>query len=200
MECVNFTGPIPYPAAGLPEQPIPPGVDWQRGQGTAPERPFNRELFAHWTEGLDHWWGSWRSYSNGQLTGLGSHAFDMVQYGARRGRFGTGGVLARGVGSASKSALPLRQRNRSAIAIPEIKLHIAARETVPFLSGKSARSRSIATSSPPILAIRRGPADPKLAEKWEGDGWVAQGHIENWFDCIKSRAVPTPTSRSAIAR
>jgi hypothetical protein len=37
----------------------------------------------------------------------------------------------------------------------------------------------------------KNPPDPKLAEKWEGDGWVAQGHIENWFDCIKSRAKPT---------
>jgi hypothetical protein len=36
----------------------------------------------------------------------------------------------------------------------------------------------------------KNPPNPKLAEKWEGDGWVAQGHIENWFDCIKSRAKP----------
>ena len=36
----------------------------------------------------------------------------------------------------------------------------------------------------------KNPPDPKLAEKWEGDGWVALGHIENWLDCIKSRATP----------
>ena len=34
------------------------------------------------------------------------------------------------------------------------------------------------------------PPDPALAKKWEGDGWVAKGHVENWFDCIKSRSKP----------
>jgi hypothetical protein len=26
--------------------------------------------------------------------------------------------------------------------------------------------------------------------KWEGDGWIAQGHVQNWFDCIKTRRRP----------
>ncbi len=80
VECVNFKGPIPYPAEGLPAEPIPNGVDWDLWQGQAPERPFNRKLFSHWTDGVGNWWGNWRDYSNSQLTGLGSHAFDMVQY------------------------------------------------------------------------------------------------------------------------
>ena len=80
VECINFKGPIPYPAEGLPAEPIPTGVDWDLWQGQAPERPFNRRLFSHWTDGVGNWWGNWRDYSNSQLTGLGSHAFDMVQY------------------------------------------------------------------------------------------------------------------------
>ncbi len=36
----------------------------------------------------------------------------------------------------------------------------------------------------------KNPPDPKLAEKWEGDGVVAKGHVENWFDCIRSREKP----------
>ena len=36
----------------------------------------------------------------------------------------------------------------------------------------------------------KNPPDPKLAKRWEGNGSVARGHIENWFDCIKSRAKP----------
>ncbi len=50
-------------------------------------------------------------------------------------------------------------------------------------------NRNKFTTNPPDFI--KNPPDPKLAEKWEGDGWVAQGHIENWFDCIKSRAIPT---------
>ena len=29
-----------------------------------------------------------------------------------------------------------------------------------------------------------------MAVKWEGDGLVAKGHVENWFDCIRSREKP----------
>ena len=36
----------------------------------------------------------------------------------------------------------------------------------------------------------KNPPDPKLAEKWEGDGWIARGHIQNWLDCIKTRRRP----------
>jgi hypothetical protein len=36
----------------------------------------------------------------------------------------------------------------------------------------------------------KNPPDPKLAEQWEGDGWIAKGHFENWFDYIRSRAKP----------
>jgi len=33
VECVNFKGPIAYPAEGLPAEPIPEGVDWNLWQG-----------------------------------------------------------------------------------------------------------------------------------------------------------------------
>ena len=65
----------------------------------------------------------------------------------------------------------------------------------PYLGGifvgekcKIEINRNKFTTNP--LDFVENPPDPKLAEKWEGDGWVAQGHIENWFDCIKSRGVP----------
>ncbi len=80
VECVNFNGPLAYPAEGLPAEPIPEGVDWELWQGQAPSRCFNRELFKHWSDGPGRWWGMWQDYSNRQLTGLGAHAFDMVQY------------------------------------------------------------------------------------------------------------------------
>ena len=49
-------------------------------------------------------------------------------------------------------------------------------------------NRNKFTTNPPDFI--RNPPDPKLAEKWEGDGWVAKGHVENWFDCIRSREKP----------
>lgn len=32
--------------------------------------------------------------------------------------------------------------------------------------------------------------NPAVGEKWEGDGWIAKPHIQNWLDCIKSRERP----------
>jgi hypothetical protein len=33
--------------------------------------------------------------------------------------------------------------------------------------------------------------DPAVQQKWEGEGWIARPHIQNWLDCIKSRKRPT---------
>ena len=52
VECVKFAGSIPYPPAGLPEEPIPPGVNWDAWQGPAPVHPFNKLLFARRMEKL----------------------------------------------------------------------------------------------------------------------------------------------------
>ena len=34
------------------------------------------------------------------------------------------------------------------------------------------------------------PPEPAKAEIWEGPGWIARPHIQNWIDCIKSRELP----------
>lgn len=32
--------------------------------------------------------------------------------------------------------------------------------------------------------------DPELPKRREGEGWIAKGHVENWFDCIRARERP----------
>ncbi|MBM4036467.1 MAG: Gfo/Idh/MocA family oxidoreductase [Planctomycetes bacterium] len=56
----------------LPEEPVPPGVDWDRWLGPAPWRPFNR--------GILHGWRSFRDYSGGGMTDWGAHHFDIAQW------------------------------------------------------------------------------------------------------------------------
>lgn len=29
--------------------------------------------------------------------------------------------------------------------------------------------------------------DPAVAEAWEGPGWIARPHMQNWLDCIRTR-------------
>jgi predicted dehydrogenase len=47
IECVNFTGPIDFPAEGLPRQPVPAGLDWNLWQGQTAERPYSEQLASH---------------------------------------------------------------------------------------------------------------------------------------------------------
>lgn len=45
-----------------------------------------------------------------------------------------------------------------------------------------------------LFAAAAGIADapePAVAEKWEGKGWIARPHVQNWLDCIKMRELPT---------
>ncbi|HVS09382.1 MAG TPA: hypothetical protein VMS76_05855 [Planctomycetota bacterium] len=36
----------------------------------------------------------------------------------------------------------------------------------------------------------KNPPEPQKAEIWEGPGWQAKFHIQDWLDCIRSRERP----------
>ncbi len=190
VECVNFGGPILYPAGGLPEEPVPDGVDWDLWQGQAPAHPFNRRLFAHWTDNAGGWWGNWRDYSNGQLTGLGSHGFDMVQY--AMGADESGPVEFWPTDAGPNARLHFRYANgvEVRLSFPDEEPRRGPQLGAVFVgsAAKMEINRNKFTTNPPDFV--KNPPDPKLADKWEGDGWVAKGHVENWFDCIRTRAKP----------
>ena len=193
VEAVSFGGPMPYPPKGLPAEPIPAGFNWDLFQGPAPEHPYNRDL-ARPKDSPEpgHKWISWRDYS-GCGTDMMAHSLDMVQYAL--GTDGTGPVEFWPVEGQGMNA---RVDFRYASGI-EVRSKFPGDWSVPrrgpYLGGifvgekcKIEINRNKFTTNPHDFV--ENPPDPKLAEKWEGDGWVAQGHIENWFDCIKSRAVP----------
>jgi len=57
-----------------PDEPVPPGVDYDLWLGPAPKRPFNRNRFHynwHW-----HW-----DYGNGDMGNQGVHEMDMARWG-----------------------------------------------------------------------------------------------------------------------
>jgi predicted dehydrogenase len=190
VECINYTGPIIYPPEGLPAEPIPAGLDWDVWQGHAPSRPFNRRLFSHWTDNQPNWWGNWWAYSNAQMTGLGSHAFDMVQYAL--GMDETGPAELWPVETGPNARIHFRYANGVEVRLrfPDAQPYRGPRLGAIFTGSecKIEINRNKFTTNPPDFI--KNPPDPKLAEKWEGDGWIAQGHIQNWLDCIKTRQRP----------
>lgn len=58
----------------VPDEPVPPGVDYDMWLGPAPERPFNRNRF-HFN--FRWFW----DYAGGLMTDWGVHLIDMVLYG-----------------------------------------------------------------------------------------------------------------------
>ena len=190
IECVNFKGPRPYPAEGLPAEPVPAELDWDRWQGQAPNHPYNRMLASHWTDQAGSWWGNWRDYSVSQLTGLGAHAFDMVQYATGMDR--SGPVELWPVEAGPDARVHFRYANGVEVRLrfPDAEPQQGPELGAIFVGSecKMEINRNKFTTNPPDF-VKDGP-DPKLAEKWEGDGWVAKGHLQNWFDCIASREQP----------
>ncbi|HEV8379693.1 MAG TPA: Gfo/Idh/MocA family oxidoreductase [Tepidisphaeraceae bacterium] len=64
--------------AFLPEEPVPPGLDWDRWLGPAPWAPYNSERASGSYSGG---WRLIRDYSGGMMTDWGAHHFDIAQWG-----------------------------------------------------------------------------------------------------------------------
>jgi predicted dehydrogenase len=65
----------------LPEEPMEPGLDWDRWLGPSPKRPYNsilspRGVHTHFPD-----WRNYREYSGGMMTDWGAHHFDIAQWG-----------------------------------------------------------------------------------------------------------------------
>ncbi len=190
IECVNFAGPKDYPAAGLPSEPVPAELAWNLWQGPAPNHPYNRRLAAHWTDEAGGWWGNWRDYSVSQLTGLGSHAFDMVQYATGMDLSGPTELWPVEEGPAARVHFRYANGLEVRLRFPDTEPRRGPQLGAIFVGSecKMEINRNKFTTNPPDF-VKDGP-DPKLAEKWEGPGWVAKGHLQHWFECIASREKP----------
>jgi predicted dehydrogenase len=189
VECVNQRGPSPYPPAGLPEEPIPAGVNWDVWQGPAPVHPFNKLLFTRRMERLGRtWWGAWRDYSTGESGQIHSHGLDMVQYAL--GADESGPVEYRLIEEGPAGRVDFRYANGVEV---QLKLSRGPACGAIFIGEKCKIeiNRNKFTTNPKDF-VTGGP-DPEMAKKWSGTlggDSIARGHMQNWFDCIKSRRKP----------
>ena len=71
----------PSKPCDLPEEPMEPGLDWERWLGQTPVRPYNHILSPRGIH--DHFpaWRSYREFSGGGMTDWGAHHFDIAQWG-----------------------------------------------------------------------------------------------------------------------
>ena len=64
----------------LPEEPMEPGLDWDRWLGPAPVRPYNTILSPRGVPDFFPRWRKYREYGGGGVTDWGAHHFDIAQW------------------------------------------------------------------------------------------------------------------------
>jgi predicted dehydrogenase len=175
VQAVNYTGPRRY--EGLPEETVPPGDNWNLWQAQTEARPFNSALQFGWMQ--------WRSYSGGEMTNWGAHGVDQIQWAL--GASQTGPVELWPITEGSNGKVGMRYKNGV-----EVRFEL---EKGPHGGGifigsdcKIEINRNKFTTNPKDFV--KNPPDPAVAETWEGPGWIARPHMQNWLDCIKSRELP----------
>ena len=175
VQGVCYPGPRDY--QGLPEQPVPDGDDWDVWQGQAEARPFNRNLQFGWME--------WRAYSGGEMTNWGAHGVDQIQWAL--GKSLTGPVEIWPVATGTNG--PVSMRYADGVQV-DFKLEHGPLGGAIFIGAdaKIEINRNKFTTNPRDFV--QDPPDPAVAQPWEGPGWIARPHIQNWLDCIKTREKP----------
>ncbi len=174
---VCYPGPRPYQA--LPEEQIPKGNDWDIWCGPTLLRPYSSKLQFGWMQVRD--------YSGGEMTNWGAHGVDQIQWAL--GKSLTGPTELRPLTPGPDGKVSVRYDAET----PEVSFELPM--TGPMAGGifigedcKLEINRNKFSSNPPGF-LRNAPP-PGVQGKWEGEGWIARPHIQNWLDCIRSRELP----------
>jgi predicted dehydrogenase len=192
VELPIWASPLRY--QGLPEEPLPEGMEWELFCGPTELRPYNWRL---WQKDERNWegkrwrgWDVWRDYSGHLVTNWGAHAVDMAQWALGMDASGPVEVepLAGRI-TADPRTCPMvaRYATGTELRMTGVK-GLSAGGLFHGERGRIAIDRNRFRADPPDLVT--DPPDPAVAEIWQGPGIVARPHLQNWFDCIKSRAEP----------
>ena len=180
----------------LPAQPVPKGLNWDVWCGMTEPVPFHQDLYI---QRSNPGWISFRPYSGGEMTGWGSHGFDQVQWALDMDH--TGPVEVWAEGGKLEPVVYSKPEDRSrgntlCSAGREVTFRYAngillkTKEGEPgsggvFIGeeGKIRIGNNTVNSNPEELC-RASPDNFKVRLP------VSNNHIQNWFDCIKSREKP----------
>ncbi len=174
---VKYTG--PRICAGLPEQPIPDGDNWDQWCGQTPLLPFNPALQFGWMQ--------WRAYSGGEMTNWGAHGVDQIQWALGMSHSGPTEIWPLASKPDLNGALHMRYANGVVVRFELDKGPMGGAIFVGDKCKIEVNRNKFATNPRGFV---KDPPQPAAAEMWEGPGWIARPHIQNWLDCIKTREKP----------
>lgn len=175
----NYTGPRFY--EGLPEEPIPPKLDWNQWLGQTPYRPYNRQLH--------YGWMAWWDYSGGEMTNWGAHGLDQIQWALGKDDTGPVDIRPQGGPKDMNAAVHMKYADGTPVRL-ELSPGPMGGAIFSGENGKIEINRNKFTCNPPDL-IKDLPPQEEI-DKWRDEValWQARYHMENWMDCIKTRQKP----------
>jgi len=155
----------------LPEEPVPPEVDWDMWLGPAPWRPYHTDL-------LHGGFRSYRDYSGGGMTDWGAHHFDIAQW--AMGTDHTGPIEILPPDGEDVELLTFRYENGVTVTHGGPGGHgIVFNGT----EGKIDVARGYLRTWPD--SIMHTPTQPNEVHLYN-----SPGHQEDWIRCIRTRQQP----------
>jgi predicted dehydrogenase len=177
VSAVNYPGPRRYES--LPEEPVPATDDWNAWCGPTELRPFNQQLQFGWMQ----WW----DYSGGEMTNWGAHGVDQIQWALGKDDTGPTELWPESPGVSGIVSMRYADGTQVRFERDPSKGPMGG-AVFTGAECKMEINRNLYRTNPKDF-VKDAP-DAAVQQKWEGEGWIARPHIQNWLDCIKSRRRP----------
>jgi predicted dehydrogenase len=184
VRAMNYSGPQDPPSEPLPEQPVPPGLDWNIWLNQAAWRPYHPD----WMR-----WMRWRDFSGGEMTNWGAHGIDQIQWAL--GMDETGPIELRPLSAGPNGQVAMRYANGVEVKFILEPGHGPMGGAVFVCEqGKLEINRNKFVSNPPDIAaeLHKKVDVAEEERKWSDELalWQARWHMQDWLDCIRGRKRP----------
>jgi predicted dehydrogenase len=178
--------------SNLPAQPTPAGIDWDLWCGPAPLVPYNLDLY---TPRANPGWLSFRPYSGGEMTGWGSHGFDMVQYAVGMDDSGPVEIWTEGPKWDPPTYDKSESKKRGDDLSMRTKVFYRYANGIVMEPGEAPGFGGIFHCEKGTMKVDRGrcesdPEDIALQIRSKRPKGINDGHMKNFVDCLKSRKKP----------
>jgi len=197
----------------LPEEPVEPGLDWDRWLGAAPVRPYNAVLSPRGMH--DHFpaWRKYREFGGGGVTDWGAHHLDIAQWGL--GMDGSGPVQTllsprpeekRGVKLVYANGVTVEHKNgfgvhffgsEGEVQVNRGKFVFKRGDEIIASYTNSAEDKKTTSCAAQVQKAERAFLANAKIKLYE-----SKNHLSDFLDCVKSRKKPITSeqvgARSAI--
>jgi predicted dehydrogenase len=188
---------------GLPEEPVPPELDWDMWCGQVEPHPYNHRLTADSPDISYGAWYSMREFGGGEMACFGPHGLDVVQRALGMDETGPEEVWVEGDPFESVIYRPDTYPDRACTQChsglkglnPKVFMRFPGDITVEY--GEDINTGAHFIGEHGTITISRGELSsdpPELIEapleNPEVQLYHSDHHHRNWLDCIKSREKP----------